>query len=81
VLVSDEKRAWREKMLSIGFTGSRARVREYRDDGVRVKEVTDEHGHVTTYRNTGDTEQVGVEIRPKTVTLADGHVLKHQESR
>ncbi len=72
--------AFRDKLLTIGVVTGRAAPREYRDDGTRVKEVTDEHGHVTTYRNTGDTEQVGVEIRPKTVTLADGHVLKHREA-
>jgi len=72
---------YRDRLLSIGVISGRGRLRtrEYRDDGVTVKEVTDEHGHVTTYRNTGDTEQVGVEIRPKTVTLADGRTLIHRE--
>ena len=72
---------YRDRLLSIGFVSGRRRqvTREYRDGGVAVKEVTDEHGHVTTYRNTGDTEQVGVEIRPKTVTLADGRTLIHRE--
>jgi hypothetical protein len=71
---------FRDKLLSIGVIGGRSRPREYRDGNTAVKEVTDEAGNVTTYRNTGDTEQVGVEIRPKTVTLADGHVLKHREA-
>ena len=71
---------YRDRLLSVGVITGRPRPREYRD-GVRVKEVTDEHGHVTTYRNTGDTEQVGVEIRPRTVTLADGRTLTHRESR
>ena len=70
---------FREKLLSVGVITGRPAPREYRDGGVRVKEVTDEHGNVTTYRNTGDTEQVGVEIRPKTVTLADGRTLTHRE--
>ena len=64
-----DRQAWREKMLSIGVIGTRSGVREYRDEGTRVKEITDEAGNITTYRNTGDSEQVGVEIRPKTVTL------------
>lgn len=79
-MTTEERRAFREKMLSIGFTRRSPGRKEYRDDGVHVKEVTDEHGNVTTYRNTGDTEQVGVEIHPKTVTLADGHVLTHKEN-
>lgn len=75
-----DRREWREKMLSIGVVGTRSGTREYRgDNGERVKEVTDEAGNVTTYRNTGDTEQVGVDIRPKTVTMADGRQLVHKE--
>lgn len=70
---------YRDKLLSIGVIGGRGRPKEYRDDGVRVKEVTDEHGNTTTFRNTGDTEQVGVEIRPKSFTLADGRVVTHRE--
>ena len=71
---------YRDKLLSIGIVTGRAAPREYKDGNVRVKEITDEHGHTTTYRNTGDTEQVGVEIRPQTVTLADGHMLKPREA-
>jgi hypothetical protein len=78
-LTEEERTAFREKIASIGFTRRIPARKEYRQDGVRVQEITDEHGNVTTRRNTGDTEQVGVEIHPKTVTLADGYVLRHQE--
>ena len=71
---------FRDKLLSIGVISRGVRTREYRDDGVRVKEVTDEHGHVLTYRGDHPDGAPGVEIRPKTVTLADGHVLKHREA-
>ena len=70
---------FRDKLLSIGVVTSRRRSREYRDGNVAVKEVTDEHGHVLTYRGDNPDGAPGVEIRPKTVTLADGRVLKHQE--
>ena len=44
------------------------RPREFRDDeGVRIKEVTDEANNITTFHNTGDTERVDVMIRPETV--------------
>lgn len=67
--MSDEERlAFREKITSVGFVRGPARPKEYRrDDGVRVKEVTDDAGNITQYSNTGDTESVGVEIRPSTV--------------
>jgi len=71
---------FRDKLLSIGFVGSRPGTREYRDEGVRVKEVTDEHGHVLTYRGDQPDGAYGVEFRPKTLTLADGRTLKHQET-
>lgn len=73
---------FREKLLSVGFIEGRKRPREYRgDDGVRVKEVTDDAGNLTRLHNTGDTERQDVELRPKTVTLADGRVLTHREDR
>jgi len=72
--------AYRDKLLSVGFVTSAPARREYRrGDGVRVKETTDEAGNVTRVHNTGDTERQDVELRPKTVTLADGHVLTHHE--
>jgi hypothetical protein len=66
--------SFREKIATIGFVRGRPSPRkEYRtDDGVRVKEVTDDAGNVTTYQNTGDTERVGVEIRPQTVVQRMG---------
>ena len=67
-----------EKIRSIGLVTSRPRPREYRDGAVPVKEVTDEHGNVLTYR--GDKEAPGVDIRPETVTLADGRQLVHKET-
>ena len=72
--------SFREKIASIGFVRGRPSPRrEYRrDDGVRVKEVTDEHGNVLTWR--GDKDAADVEIRPKTVTLADGRTLTHKET-
>ncbi len=69
---------YRDKLLSIGVIAGRSAPREYRDGNVRVKEVTDEHGNVLTWR--GDKDAAGVEIRPKTVTMADGRVLKHREA-
>ena len=68
---------YRDKLLTIGVVTGRPAPREYMDGNVRVKEVTDEHGTVLTWR--GDKDAAGVEIHPKTVTLADGHVLTHRE--
>jgi len=67
--VTDEERAaFKERIRSIGVISGHPRPREFRnDDGQRVKEVTDHAGNITTYTNTSDTEQVGVEIRPQTV--------------
>lgn len=71
---------YRDKLLSIGVIGGRSRPREYRDGNVNVKEVTDEAGNVLTYRSDHPDGAADVEIRPKTVTMADGHVLKHREA-
>jgi hypothetical protein len=72
--MTDDGGSFREKIATIGFVRGRPSPRkEYRrDDGVRVKEVTDEAGNITTYQNTGDTERVGVEIRPQTVVQRMG---------
>ena len=65
--------AFRDKIRTIGIVRGHPRPREFRnDDGKRVKEVTDEAANVTTYTNTGDTERVDVEIRPKTVVQRMG---------
>jgi hypothetical protein len=69
--------AYRDKLLSIGVISGKSRPREYRDGGERVKQVTDEHGNVLTWRGSNDAP--GVEIRPKTITMADGRVLTHHE--
>ena len=74
----EDRVEWRARMLSIGMMRSRPAVREYRDGAVKVKEVTDEAGNVLTWRS--DKEAAGVEIRPKTVTLAGGRTYTHQES-
>ena len=67
-MTEEDKAAFRDKIRTIGIISRNPRPREYRrDDGTRVKEVTDEHGNLTTYSNTGDTENVGVDIRPATV--------------
>ena len=67
-VAGEDRAAFRARIKSVGFVSGHPRPREFRrDDGQRVKEVTDEHGNVTTYANTGDTETVGVEIRPKTI--------------
>ena len=68
---------FRDKLLTVGVITGKPQPREYRDGNVPVKEVTDEHGNILTYR--GDKDAAGVEIRPKTVTMADGRVLKHRE--
>lgn len=61
---------YRDKLLSIGFMHNRQTVREYRrNDGVRVKEETDDAGNITRHHNTGDTERVDVQIRPSTVIM------------
>lgn len=79
-LDEEARRAFRDKLLTIGVITAKGRPREYRDgDGVRVKEVTDEAGNVLTYR--ADKDAAGVEIRPKTITLADGRTLTHREER
>ncbi len=70
---------YRDKLLTIGVVRPAVKVREYRDDGEHVRQVTDEHGNITTSRFSAGTERVGVEIRPQTVTLADGRTLKHHE--
>lgn len=70
---------FRDKLLTIGVISGKPRPREYRDGQVRVKEVTDEAGNILTYR--GDKEAAGVEIRPKTITMADGRQFTHQEER
>jgi hypothetical protein len=74
-----ERREWREKMLSIGIVTGRPRPREYRDGNVAVKEVTDHAGNILTYRSDYPDGAPGVEIRPRTVTMADGRVLTHHE--
>lgn len=74
----EDRVEWRARMKSIGMIRGQQAVREYRDGAVRVKEVTDEAGNVLTWR--GDKEAAGVEIRPKTITLADGRTFTHQES-
>lgn len=74
----EDRVEWRARMKSIGMMRSRPAPREYRDGAVRVKEVTDEAGNILTYR--GDKEAAGVEIRPRTITLADGRMFTHQES-
>ena len=76
----EDRVEWRARMLSIGMMRSRPAVREYRDGAVKVKEVTDEAGNVLTYRGDHPDGAAGVEIRPKTVTLADGRMYTHQES-
>lgn len=69
---------YRDKLLSIGFARGRASSREYRDAaGKPVKEVTDEAGNVLTWRDGNDAPHV--DIRPDTITLADGRVLRHRE--
>ena len=72
--MADDGVSFREKIASIGFVRGRPSPRkEYRrGDGVRVKEVTDEHGNLTRSHNTGDTERVDVEIRPQTVVQRMG---------
>lgn len=72
--------AFRDKLLTIGVVTGRPAPREYRDGNVPVKEVTDEHGNVLTYRGDHPDGAPGVEIRPKTVTMADGRVLRHREA-
>ena len=67
-MTDEERAAFREKIRTIGVICGHPRPKEFRrDDGVRVKEVTDEHGNLTTYSNTGDSESVGVEIRPQAI--------------
>ena len=67
-MTDEEKAAFREKIRTIGQVSGHPRPREFRrDDGVRVKETTDEHGNLTRLHNTGDTERQDVEIRPQTV--------------
>ena len=73
--------AYRDKLLSIGVISGSPRPREFRnDDGQRVKESTDEHGNMTRLTNVGDTERQDVEIRPQTVTMADGRQFAPQEA-
>lgn len=61
-----------EKMRSIGFLSkgrTRDKTREFRrDDGVRVKETTDELGTVVTEHNTKD-DRVDVNIHPDPVKV------------
>ena len=63
---------FRARMRSIGYLGhgrTRNRIREYkRDDGIRVKETTDEFGNTVTQHATKDDRQ-DVMIRPKVVDL------------
>jgi hypothetical protein len=67
-VTEEERAAFREKIRSVGVISGHPRPREFRrDDGVRVKEVTDEAGNLTRLHNTGDTERQDVEIRPQTV--------------
>ena len=79
----EDRAAFRKRIASVGFISGHPRPREFRrDDGSRVKEVTDEHGNVTTYANTGDTETVGVEIRPQTVQVtASGYGFSRTEEK
>lgn len=74
--------AFRDKLLTIGVVSGKTRPREYRrDDGVRVKETTDEAGNITRVHNTGDTERQDVELRPKTFTIGDSIRLTHHEDK
>ena len=64
----EERAAFRDKIRTIGIISGHPRPKEFRrDDGIRVKETTDEHGNLTRLHNTGDTERQDVEIRPQTV--------------
>ena len=72
-MTDEDRAAFRDKIRSIGVISGHPRPKEFRrDDGVRVKETTDEHGNVTRLHNTGDTERQDVEIRPQTVTMTAG---------
>ena len=72
-MTGDERAEWLARMRSVGQVSRSPRPREFRrDDGIRVKETTDEHGNVTRLHNTGDTERQDVEIRPQTVTMLTG---------
>jgi hypothetical protein len=78
------RRAYREKLASIGFLSrgrTRPRVREGREhpeSGQRWKTVTDEHGNDTTYHAASplgaDTERVDVEIRPPAIAYPDKEI-------
>lgn len=62
--------SYRDKLLSIGFVHNKQTVKEYRrEDGIRVKEETDDAGNITRRHNTGDTERVDVQIQPSTVIM------------
>lgn len=70
---------FRDKLLTIGVVSGKPRPREYRDDaGKRARQVTDEAGNVLTWRDGSDAPDV--DIRPKTVTLADGRSYTHREA-
>lgn len=72
-MTEEEREKFKEKIRSIGVISRRPARKEYRrDDGVRVKEVTDDAGNLTRHHNTGDTERVDVEIRPQTVVQGRG---------
>ncbi len=72
---------FRDKLLTIGVISGRQRPREYkRHDGVRVKEITDEHGNMTRLHNTRGTERQDVEIRPKSFTVGDVRLTHHEDS-
>lgn len=75
--------AFREKLLSIGYLPkgrTRARVREGRVDGHKVKVTTDEHGNTTTEHDTKD-DRVDVKIRPSGVIRTSRQEMKNAAQR